>query len=69
MGQEAEMAQRLRDVLLEEQGQDLVEYAIILFFIAIACLAFAYNGAASVHGIWARESNDLVSANITAGGR
>ena len=62
------MAQRLRDFLLEEEGQDLVEYAIILFFIAIACLAFAYNGAASVHGIWTTESNNLVSANSIASG-
>jgi Flp pilus assembly pilin Flp len=68
MGQEAEMAQWLSNFWLEEGGQDLIEYAVILFFIAIACLAFAYNGAASVHGIWNRESNDLVSANSTAGG-
>jgi Flp pilus assembly pilin Flp len=68
MGQEAEMARRLRDFLFEEQGQDLVEYAVILFFIVIAYLAFAYNGAGSVHGIWTREGNDLVSANSTARG-
>jgi Flp pilus assembly pilin Flp len=68
MGQEAEMAQRLRDFWLEEKGQDLVEYAVILFFIVIAYLAFTYNGVASVHGIWTRESNDLVSANSAASG-
>jgi Flp pilus assembly pilin Flp len=68
MGQEAEMAWRLRDFLLEDQGQDLVEYAVILFFIVIAYLAFTYNGAASVHAIWSKEGNNLVSANSTAGG-
>jgi Flp pilus assembly pilin Flp len=62
------MAQWLRDFLLEEQGQDLVEYAVILFFIVIAYLAFTYNGANSVHGIWSKEGNNLVSANSTAGG-
>jgi len=37
------MAQRLRDFLAWKRKADLVEYAIILFFIAIACLAFAYQ--------------------------
>jgi len=62
------MAQRLRNFWLEAEGQDLTEYALLLTFIALMCLAFVYSGAASVHGIWTRESNDLVSANSIAGG-
>jgi Flp pilus assembly pilin Flp len=52
---------------LEQEGQDLVEYAVILTFIAVACLAFVYSGTASVNGLWIKEKSDLVSANSTAG--
>jgi Flp pilus assembly pilin Flp len=62
------MARRLRSFWLEEEGQDLIEYAVIIFFIAVACLAFVYNGSASVQGIWSKEKTDLVSANSTAMG-
>jgi Flp pilus assembly pilin Flp len=68
MGQEAEMVLWLHNFWLEDNGQDLIEYAVILFFIAIACLAFVYNGSASVHGLWTMEKSNLVSANTTAGG-
>lgn len=62
------MARWLLGFWLEENGQDLIEYAIILFFIAVACLAFVYNGAGSVHGIWTKEKTDLVSANTAGAG-
>jgi Flp pilus assembly pilin Flp len=68
MDQEAEMARWLDDFRLEEEGQDLVEYALIITFIAIAFLAFTYNGAASVHGIWTKDNANLVWANTTATG-
>ncbi len=62
------MAQQLRDFWLEEEGQDLVEYAVILTFIALSCLAFVFSGAVYVNGIWIKGGSDLVSANSTAGG-
>ena len=62
------MAGWLRNFWLVEEGQDLVEYAVILMFITVAVLAFAFNGSTSVHGIWTKEKTDLVSANSTAGG-
>jgi len=62
------MAPWVYDFWLGEDGQDLIEYAVILFFIAIACLAFVYNGSTSVHGLWDKEKTDLVSANSTADG-
>jgi Flp pilus assembly pilin Flp len=68
MGQETEMARWLLSFWLEEQGQDIVEYAVILFFIALASLAFVYSGTASVNGLWTKEKNDLVSANTAATG-
>jgi Flp pilus assembly pilin Flp len=68
MGQEAEMARWLDNFTREEEGQDLVEYAVILTFIAITFLAFVYSGSTSVNGIWTKENTNLVSANTTARG-
>ena len=62
------MAHWLYAFWLEEKGQDLVEYAVILMFIAVACLAFVFSGTTIVNGIWTREKTDLVSANSTATG-
>lgn len=53
---------------LEQEGQDLVEYALILTFIAVACLAFVYAGTPIVNGLWIKEKSDLVSANTAAVG-
>ena len=66
MGLETEMARWMHCLWLEDEGQDLVEYAVILTVIAVACLAFVYSGAASVRGIWTQREKDLVSANTTA---
>jgi Flp pilus assembly pilin Flp len=65
---ETEMARWLDNFWLEEDGQDLVEYAVILTFIAITFLAFVYSGNASVNGIWTKENTNLVSANTIAKG-
>ena len=62
------MARSPRNFWREEEGQDLVEYAVILTFIAVACLAFVYSGSPLVKAIWTKEKSDLVSANSTAGG-
>jgi Flp pilus assembly pilin Flp len=68
MGEEAKMARWLYYFWLDQAGQDLVEYAVILMFIAVACLAFVYSGMGSVNGLWIKENTDLVSANRAAGG-
>jgi Flp pilus assembly pilin Flp len=60
------MPQRLHDFWLDQEGQDLVEYAVILMFIAVASLAFVYSGTASVNGLWIKEKSDLASGNTTA---
>ena len=38
MDQEVEMALWLHNFWLEEEGQDLIEYSLLITFIAIACL-------------------------------
>ena len=40
------MAQWLHDFWLEEEGQDLIEYSVMITFIAVTCLAFVFSGTA-----------------------
>jgi Flp pilus assembly pilin Flp len=61
------MAQRLPIFWLEEEGQDLIEYALLLAFIAVTCLTFIFSGTTYVNGIWSKGSTTLVSANSAAG--
>ena len=62
------MVQQLYNLWLEEDGQDLIEYSMLLSFIVLLCLAFAFAGTASVHGIWSQSNALLVSANSAGSG-
>jgi Flp pilus assembly pilin Flp len=62
------VAQWLYNFGLEEAGQDMTEYALLLTFIALACIALAFSGTSVVNGIWIKENSDLVSANSVATG-
>jgi Flp pilus assembly pilin Flp len=62
------MAQWVHSFWLEEQGQDLVEYSLVITFILIACVAFVYSGTPVVNGLWIKENSDLVAANSVATG-
>ena len=68
MSEEVEMAQWLHNFWLETQGQDMVEYALVITFIVITCAALVFSGTPIVNGLWIKENSDLVSANSTAGG-
>ncbi|MDQ2684074.1 MAG: Flp family type IVb pilin [Chloroflexota bacterium] len=47
----------------EDEGQSLVEYALILVFVAIACIAaVAALGEATLVNLWNRISSTLVPA-------
>ena len=47
---------------LEEKGQDLIEYSLLITFIAIACLALIGAGQPSVRAIWTTGDNSLKTA-------
>ena len=68
MAMEAEMAQWLHTFWLAEEGQDTVEYALLLTFICFTAAAFVFSGTAYVNGIWIKENTVLVSANTVGGG-
>ncbi len=49
----------------EEEGQDLVEYSLLLAFIALAAVALLSGVQAQIKSLWASINNALASA-VTA---
>jgi Flp pilus assembly pilin Flp len=60
------MAQRLRYLWREENGQDLIEYSLLIAFLAMACVSFFSMGNSSIAGIVNKSSSQLVAGNIYA---
>jgi Flp pilus assembly pilin Flp len=49
--------------LREDQGQDLVEYTLLLGFVCLASSALFIGAGNSVAGIWTTANKILVNAN------
>jgi Flp pilus assembly pilin Flp len=52
--------------LREEQGQDLIEYTLLLAFVAFASAALFINAGGSVNGIWGTAQTELAGADAAA---
>lgn len=52
--------------LKDEQGQDLIEYTLLLAFVALASAALFIAAGGSVSGIWNVASNRLATAATSA---
>ena len=50
----------------EEQGQDLVEYTLLLAFVALASAALFIGAGNSIGGIWTAANSRLTNANAAA---
>jgi Flp pilus assembly pilin Flp len=50
----------------EEQGQDLIEYTLLMAFIALASAAIFVQAGTSVNAIWKTASTQLSNAAVTA---
>jgi Flp pilus assembly pilin Flp len=48
--------------LSDEQGQDLIEYTLLMAFIALASAAIFVSAGGSISGIWGTASTQLVNA-------
>jgi Flp pilus assembly pilin Flp len=59
---------RFYDFWRDQDGQDIVEYSLLITFIAIACLALVASGQTSIKTIWSSGSNTLASANSNLSG-
>ena len=51
----------------DEEGQDLIEYTLLMAFIALASAAIFINAGSSVSKIWSGASTQLASAAAGAG--
>ena len=56
------MKKMLRNLIIDETGQGLVEYALIVGLIALAAVAFIALSGTSVNTIWESISNRLGDA-------
>jgi len=63
------MARLLWLLVREEQGQDLIEYTLLLAFVALASAALFIGAGGSVESIWSQGNRTLEAANSAAGGR
>jgi Flp pilus assembly pilin Flp len=62
------MAAYLLNFWQEEEGQDLIEYSLLITFIAIACAAMLGAGRPAINGVWQGTNNQLAQANSISGG-
>jgi Flp pilus assembly pilin Flp len=60
------MKQMMLNLLRDEQGQDLIEYTLLLAFVALASAALFIGAGNSVQGIWAQTNSQLSLANTCA---
>ena len=50
----------------DEQGQDLIEYTLLMAFVALASAALFLGAGGSIAGIWTTTNNQLTQANSQA---
>jgi Flp pilus assembly pilin Flp len=53
----------LRNFWQDEQGQDLIEYTLLLGFVALASAALFISAGGSIKGLWSTTSSQLSYAN------
>ena len=56
----------INNFLRDEQGQDLIEYTLLLAFVALASAALFIGAGNSVKGIWSITNSQLAAANTSA---
>ncbi len=56
----------LRQFIKDDQGQDLIEYTLLIAFVCLATSALFVSSGGSLSGIWSSANSDLVKANTSA---
>jgi Flp pilus assembly pilin Flp len=49
-----------------EEGQDLIEYTLLMAFVALASAALFMGAGKSIKGIWSVTNSQLAQANTSA---
>ena len=52
----------LKNFMQDEQGQDLIEYTLLLAFVALAAAALFITASTSISSIWSNASGKLSQA-------
>jgi Flp pilus assembly pilin Flp len=60
------MMNHMLDFWNDEQGQDLIEYTLLMAFVALASAGLFLGAGGSVKGIWSVSNNQLAQANSKA---
>jgi Flp pilus assembly pilin Flp len=60
------MRMTISHFLRDEQGQDLIEYTLLLAFVCLASAALFISAGGSVSGIWSSTNSQLAAANSSA---
>jgi Flp pilus assembly pilin Flp len=55
-----------RRFIKDEQGQDLIEYTLLMAFVALASAALFIGAGGSISGIWNTTNSRLAAANTSA---
>lgn len=55
-----------RNLWRDEQGQDLIEYTLLMAFVALASAALFIGAGGSIKGIWSISNTQLSAANTSA---
>jgi Flp pilus assembly pilin Flp len=50
----------------DDQGQDLIEYTLLMAFVALASAALFLGAGGSIKGIWTTSNSQLEAANTSA---
>jgi len=56
----------MRDFFTNEQGQDLIEYTLLMAFVALASAGLFLGAGGDVKGVWTTTNNELAQANAKA---
>ena len=53
----------VRNFWNDDQGQDLIEYSLLMAFVALASAALFLTAGGSISGIWSSSNSQLTAAN------
>jgi len=56
----------VRHFFKDETGQDLIEYTLLMAFVALASAALFIGAGGSIQGIWQTTNSQLSAANASA---
>jgi Flp pilus assembly pilin Flp len=56
----------LRNLCNDEQGQDLIEYTLLMAFVALASAALFLGAGGSIKSIWSSSNSQLANAATQA---